>query len=149
MPDSPSLPTLFAARLVQARELRKLSQRALGDSVGLGKATGSTRINRYERGTSSVSLASLEALAATLDVPAAFLLANSAEMAEAILAFDDIPRAQHAGVAKALTMIANDHDFLALLLHAATCNQEDWDAVVAQWKAALRGAAKGDTNGPA
>ena len=47
MADS-SVRALFAARLVQARQLRALSQRALGDRMGLGKEKGSSRINRYE-----------------------------------------------------------------------------------------------------
>lgn len=76
---------LFAARLVQARQLRGLSQRALGDRMGLGKTTGSTRINRYEQQTSAGSFESLGELAEALQVPAAYLLADSAPMADAIL----------------------------------------------------------------
>ena len=76
---------LFATRLVQARQLRGLSQRALGDRMGLGKTTGSTRINRYEQQTSAGSFESLGELAEALQVPAAYLLADSAPMADAIL----------------------------------------------------------------
>lgn len=65
--------------------LRGLSQRALGDRMGLGKATGSTRINRYERGVNSLSLDTLAQLAKALDVPPAFLLAESDELAHHIL----------------------------------------------------------------
>lgn len=85
MSDPIDLRRVLAARLVQARTLRGLSQRALGDRMGLGKATGSTRINRYERGVNSLSLDTLAQLAKALDVPPAFLLAESAELAETIL----------------------------------------------------------------
>ena len=90
---------LFAARLVQARQLRGLSQRALGDRMGLGKTTGSTRINRYEQQTSACSFESLGELAEALQVPAAYLLADSAPMADAILELgkaDDQQRAKFA-----------------------------------------------------
>lgn len=86
-----SLRDRFAARLKQARRLRGLSQRALGDEMGLGKDTGSTRINRYERGTSDLSLASLEELAAALAVPPAYLVADNARLADAILALSAHP----------------------------------------------------------
>jgi transcriptional regulator with XRE-family HTH domain len=145
VPKPSSLPALFAARLVQARQLRELSQRALGDRVGLGKATGSTRINRYERGVSSPGLAGLEALAVTLDVPAAFLLAESAEMAEAILAFAELSEAQQAGMARALRTVEDDPELLNLLAQAANYEQAEWEAVVARLKQALRrpGSGKG------
>ena len=58
--------TLFAARLVQARQLRGLSQRSLGDRMGLGKTKGSTRINRYEQQASATSFDSLGELAQAL-----------------------------------------------------------------------------------
>jgi len=61
--SNPSPRALFAARLIQARQLRGLSQRALGDRMGLGKAKGSTRINRYEQQTSATSFDSLGELA--------------------------------------------------------------------------------------
>ena len=84
MSDSSPI-ALFAARLVQATQLRGLSQRALGDRMGLGKTMGSTRINRYEQQTSAGSFESLGELAEALQVPPAYLLADSAPMADAIL----------------------------------------------------------------
>lgn len=84
MPES-SARALFAARLVQARQLRGLSQRALGDLMGLGKDKGSSRINRYERQVTAIGFDNLEKLAEVLDVPVAYLLADSASMADAIL----------------------------------------------------------------
>ncbi|MCA1379163.1 helix-turn-helix transcriptional regulator, partial [Bradyrhizobium sp. IC4060] len=86
---------LFAARLVQARELRALSQRALGDRMGLGKQKGSSRINRYEHQRTAIGFDNLEALAKILNVPPAYLLADNATMAAAILALGNAkPRHQ-------------------------------------------------------
>lgn len=76
---------MFAERLRQARELRQLTQRRLGIEMGLDGNAGGTRINRYEHGASDPSLASIEKLAETLNVPAAYLLAESDAMADAIL----------------------------------------------------------------
>jgi len=84
VPDA-SARALFAARLIQARQLRALSQRALGDRMGLGKEKGSSRINRYEHQVTAIGFDNLEKLAAVLDVPVAYLLADSAPMADAIL----------------------------------------------------------------
>lgn len=81
-----SLRAVFAARLVQARELRGLSQRALGALMGLGKEKGSSRINRYEHQVTAIGFDNLLKLAEVLDVPVAYLLADSADMANAILA---------------------------------------------------------------
>jgi transcriptional regulator with XRE-family HTH domain len=97
---------LFAARLVQARQLRGLSQRALGDRMGLGKDKGSSRINRYERQVTAIGFDNLEKLAEVLDVPVAYLLADSASMADAILALSkagDRQRATMAAAIKGLT----------------------------------------------
>ncbi|MEO7939377.1 MAG: helix-turn-helix transcriptional regulator [Burkholderiaceae bacterium] len=76
---------MFATRLVQARQLRGLSQRALGDRMGLGKEKGSSRINRYEHQVTAIGFDNLEKLAKVLDVPVAYLLADNAHMANAIL----------------------------------------------------------------
>lgn len=102
MPDS-SPRALFAARLIQARQLRGLSQRALGDRMGLGKDTGSTRVNRYESQASAIGFDSLETLAQALQVPPAYLLAESVDMADAILALSGSPQqARLAGLLRAL-----------------------------------------------
>lgn len=82
LPDS-SPRALFAARLIQARQLRGLSQRALGDRMGLGKDKGSSRINRYEHQVTAIGFDSLGLLAQLLDVPVAYLLADDAAMADA------------------------------------------------------------------
>ena len=107
---------LFAARLVQARQLRGLSQRALGDRMGLGKTTGSTRINRYEQQTSAGSFESLGELAEALQVPAAYLLADSAPMADAILELGKADDQQQAKFALLLQGLNADPAMVKALL---------------------------------
>lgn len=85
---------MFAARLLQARQLRGLSQRALGDRMGLGKDKGSSRINRYEHQVTAIGFDNLGTLAQVLDVPLAYLLAEDAAMADAILALAQADEAQ-------------------------------------------------------
>lgn len=74
------------AGLVQARALRGFSQRTLAYVVGLCKPKESARINRCKHGVNSLSIDSLVQPAKAKDVPAAFLLAESKEYAETILA---------------------------------------------------------------
>lgn len=107
---------LFAARLVQARQLRGLSQRALGDRMGLGKATGSTRINRYEQQTSATSFESLADLAEALQVPPAYLLADSDPMADAILELGKATDQQQAKLALVLQGLNADPALVKALL---------------------------------
>lgn len=97
---------LFAARLVQARQLRGLSQRALGDRMGLGKDKGSSRINRYEHQVTAIGFDSLEKLAQVLDVPVAYLLADNAAMADAILEFSKASPRQQASLAVTIKAMA-------------------------------------------
>ena len=107
---------MFAARLVQARELRGLSQRALGVRMGLGKTTGSTRINRYEQQTSATSFESLGELAEALQVPTAYLLADSAPMADAILELGKANDQQQAKFALLLQGLNDDPALVKALL---------------------------------
>jgi transcriptional regulator with XRE-family HTH domain len=97
---------VFAARLVQARQLRGLSQRALGDRMGLGKDKGSSRINRYERQVTAIGFDNLERLAEVLDVPVAYLLAENAAMADAILEFSKASQRQQANLAVTIKALA-------------------------------------------
>lgn len=87
----PSPRSLFAARLKQARELRGIaSQRALGVLMGLDKKLASSRVNRYETEASGIDLDGLSRLAKVLDVPMAYLVAEDASVAEAILALSQL-----------------------------------------------------------
>lgn len=54
--------------------------------MGLGKEKGSSRINRYEHQVTAVGFDNLQKLAEILEVPVAYLLAETPAMADAILA---------------------------------------------------------------
>lgn len=84
VPERSQLAEKFGARLAEARALRELSQRTLGEAMGMSKKQGSSRINRYECGGMFVTLKSLEVMAKALDVPVASLLADTSAMAKAI-----------------------------------------------------------------
>lgn len=101
-----SVRAIFAARLKQARQLRGLSQRALGDRMGLGKEKGSSRINRYERQVTAVGFDNLDKLAEILGVPPAYLLASTPEMADAILAIGALSPDQQSKLAKCLHKVS-------------------------------------------
>ena len=118
---------LFAARLVQARQLRGLSQRALGDRMGLGKTTGSTRINRYEQQTSATSFESLGALAEALQVPPAYLLADSDPMADAILELGKATDQQQAKLALVLQGLNADPALVKALLRVLALPKRERD----------------------
>ncbi|WP_425534224.1 helix-turn-helix domain-containing protein [Xanthomonas citri] len=115
MPDS-SPRALFAARLLQARQLRGLSQRALGDRMGLGKDKGSSRINRYEHQVTAIGFDNLGTLAQVLDVPVAYLLADNAAMADAILALSQADEEQRDALATLIPALVQDPPLLSKLL---------------------------------
>lgn len=75
--------------------------------MGLDKDTASARISRYESESMAVSLESLFSLAEALQVPAAYLLASSAAMADAILLLGDESEAQQARLTQALTALTS------------------------------------------
>ena len=131
---------LFAARLIQARQLRGLSQRALGDRMGLGKAKGSTRINRYEQQTSATSFDSLGELAEALQVPPAYLLADNATMAEAILELGQATESQQAQLVRVLQGLSSDPAFAKTLLKALALPKGERDRIRKALAAALRDA---------
>ena len=84
---APPASLIFSQRLKQAREMRGLSQRQLGHLLGLSKATGGVRINRYEQQASKSDIQTAANLAVLLKVPLAYLFADTSEMADYILAF--------------------------------------------------------------
>lgn len=115
MSDSSSR-ALFASRLVQARQLRGLSQRALGDRMGLGKDKGSSRINRYEHQVTAIGFDNLDTLAQVLEVPVAYLLADDAAMADAILALSQADDSQRDVLAALIPALVQDPDLLTRLV---------------------------------
>lgn len=103
----PPLPrAVVAARLVQARALRGLSQREVGVRMGLDKDTASARISRYEGQSMTISLEALFQLAQALEVPPAYLLATTPAMAEAILALSQQSEPQQRRWAEAMAAVA-------------------------------------------
>ena len=107
---------LFAARLIQARQLRGLSQRALGDRMGLGKDKGSSRINRYEHQVTAIGFDNLGLLAQLLDVPVAYLLADDAATADAILALAQADEGQRDVLAILIPALVKDPALLTKLV---------------------------------
>ncbi len=75
--------------------------------MGLDKDTASARISRYESESMAISLESLFSLADALQVPAAYLLASSAAMADAILLIGDESEVQQARLAQVLAALAS------------------------------------------
>ena len=140
VPDS-SPRALFAARLIQARQLRGLSQRALGDRMGLGKDTGSTRINRYESQASAIGFDSLETLAQVLKVPPAYLLAESAPMADAILALSEQP--ELARVAALLQAMQAAPELAAAVLRLAELPDKEREQTLAALRAVTEAGSAG------
>lgn len=81
----------LAARLIQLRKQKGLSQQALADAVGLHV----TQIKRYEAGATQPSLEALKKIAITLGITTDFLLFDNTERNpddELRLQFDVITR---------------------------------------------------------
>ena len=95
--------------------------------MGLGKTTGSTRINRYEQQTSATSFESLGELAEALEVPPAYLLADSAAMADAILELGKADDQQQAKFALVLQGLNADPAFVKALLKVLELPKRDRD----------------------
>lgn len=74
--------------------------------MGLGKDKGSSRINRYEHQVTAVGFDNLQKLAEILKVPAAYLLAETPAMADAILALSSVSEAQRADYAQQIATLS-------------------------------------------
>lgn len=84
--------------------------------MGLGKEKGSSRINRYEHQVTAIGFDNLETLAQALDVPVAYLLANNAPMADAILALSHAEEAQLDALADVIPALVENPDLLQRLV---------------------------------
>lgn len=71
-----------------------LSQKGLGQEIGLPDETASARINRYERGVSEPDLRTAEAMAQALGVALSYLVAPDERTARLLLAFCSLAPAQ-------------------------------------------------------
>lgn len=87
-----------------------LSQRALGALVDKddSKDKGAVRINRYERQVNRADMDTAAAMAKALNVPLAFLFAESDDLAEAILAFAKLPADQRARMLDQMKRLTSD-----------------------------------------
>lgn len=74
--------------------MRGLSQRALGGLVADDKDNGGVRINRYETQVNRADMDTAGELARALDVPLAYLFAESDDLAEVILAFSKLNKSE-------------------------------------------------------
>lgn len=83
---SDNLRSMFTRRLKEARLAMDISQRELGRRIGLSEEVVSSRVTRYELGTSEPDFATASKLAKELGVPLAYLVADSDTLADIILA---------------------------------------------------------------
>ena len=93
---------IFANRLRAARLTAGLTQEALGVATGIVVDVARTRINRYERGVNECDLRTAKKLADVLGMPLAALYADTDEIAEVIVAFAKLPRAEQRTVVNEL-----------------------------------------------
>ncbi len=71
-------------RLKQARKKAKLSQKSLGERIGIDVGSASARMNQYERGKHTPDVQTLKLIADELGVPLNYFFCedeNSAELA--------------------------------------------------------------------
>jgi len=99
---SSNLRSMFAKRLKEARLGLGISQRELGRRIGLSEEVVSSRVTRYELGTSEPDFATASKLANELGVPLAYLLADSDALADIILAAASMPPAEQRKLAAEL-----------------------------------------------
>ncbi|CAG4968457.1 hypothetical protein LYB30171_00275 [Lysobacter luteus] len=84
--------------------------------MGLGKDKGSSRINRYEHQVTAIGFDNLDKLAEVLDVPVAYLLADDAAMADAILALSEADESQRDVLATLIPALIQDPTLLSRLV---------------------------------
>lgn len=71
-----------------------MTQRTLGDFVSGDKDKGAVLINRYERQVNKADMETAAEIARALDVPLAYLFAESDEQADLLLAFAKLSKAE-------------------------------------------------------
>jgi transcriptional regulator with XRE-family HTH domain len=86
--------SIVAKRLKEARLNAGISQKQLGIKAGIDEFSASARINQYERGKHTPDLLTLTRLAAVMKVPAPYFYCQDAELAEAIVKFSALGKAQ-------------------------------------------------------
>ncbi|PKF78725.1 XRE family transcriptional regulator [Vibrio sp. vnigr-6D03] len=72
----------ITARLKQARKKAKISQKALGERIGMDASSASARMNQYERGKHTPDVQTLKLIADELGVPLNFFFCEDESSAE-------------------------------------------------------------------
>lgn len=98
----PNSHSMFIKRLKKARLALGISQRELGRRIRLSEDVVSSRVTRYELGTSEPDFVTASKLAKELGVPLAYLLADNDTLAEIILAVADMSPAEQRRMAAGL-----------------------------------------------
>src|SRR5580692_12810367 len=86
--------SIVAKRLKEARLQAGISQKQLGIKAGIDDFSASARINQYERGKHMPDLQTLTRLAAVLQIPVPYFYCHDAELADVIVKFSALGRAQ-------------------------------------------------------
>jgi transcriptional regulator with XRE-family HTH domain len=86
--------SIVAKRLKEARLRAGVSQKLLGIQAGIDAFSASARINQYERGKHMPDLFTVGRLAKVLKAPAAYFYCEDPELAEVILKFASLGKAQ-------------------------------------------------------
>ncbi len=86
--------SIVAKRLKEARLRAGISQKQLGIRARIDEFSASARINQYERGKHMPDLSTLTRLAAVMRVPVPYFYCQDAELADVILKFSALGRAQ-------------------------------------------------------
>jgi transcriptional regulator with XRE-family HTH domain len=86
--------SIVAKRLKEARSRAGISQKQLGIKAGIDDFSASARINQYERGKHMPDLQTLTRLAAVLQIPVPYFYCQDAELADVIVKFSALGRAQ-------------------------------------------------------
>ncbi|EKO3839625.1 helix-turn-helix transcriptional regulator, partial [Vibrio harveyi] len=71
-------------RLKYARKRANLSQKALGERIGMDESTASARMNQYERGRHTPELKTLKLIADELGVPLSYFFCEDELSAELV-----------------------------------------------------------------
>jgi transcriptional regulator with XRE-family HTH domain len=86
--------SIVAKRLKEARQQAGISQKQLGIKAGIDDFSASARINQYERGKHMPDLQTLKRLATVLRVPVPYFYCDDPELAEFIVRFSALGKAQ-------------------------------------------------------
>jgi transcriptional regulator with XRE-family HTH domain len=86
--------SIVAKRLKEARLKAGISQKQLGIQAGIDEFSASARINQYERGKHMPDLQTMTRLAAVMQVPVPYFYCQDTELAEVIVKFSALAKAQ-------------------------------------------------------